>query len=857
MHKTNSLFPGGSGGGKACLSGLLPLALAFASLASDRFPFNIPGDDATPSVTDFARLSPRPAGADGFVRLQDGHFVTDAGRLKIWGVNVCFGANFPTRTEAEKVAAHLAKLGVNGVRFHHHDTAPAPRGVLGPVVDGKRGLDPTQVERLDYFLDQLHRRGIYANLNLHVGRTLTEAEGFLSKDLPYSTRYNKYLLYFEPRMREAFKEFCRAYLSHRNPHRQLKRAEDPGIAMIEITNENFFSKLGPGVAASLPEPYRGEFMKQWNRWLARRYANTAALKQAWGGHLEPLGAFLLEAAPWTTDIGAWKVRQSAEYPLQPLFNQPGPAPEVKAMKLAISRKSAQTSDHELQYRDLALEPGKTYTLSFWGKADAAREIYVDVSNQGPADWGAVGLRENIKLGPQWRRVALVFKAAEKIPGKARVCFKFGGDDTDFHLAQVALRRGGEFTVVPEGQSLEQGNLEIPVSGWCEAAKEDAFRFMVQVEKDFIRDITSFLKNDLGVKAPVTASQITYHGAEIVAETCDYADIHAYWQHPRFPGKPWDPTNWFILNTPMECSPEADSLLNRAPWRLFDRPFTISEWNIPDPHDYAASVVPFAALVASLQDWDGVFFFQYHSSDQGWFEDAIKGYFSFNSQPAKLVLLAACANLYRRGDLPPLPARAAGTLEKMVPSTLGLTHRLGIDPRAKSLTPVEAPPGKRLAAPDGRAVWEATDKEKAHVWINTPASKAVWGLVAGQTFNLGGVEIQFGALERRYAAVVLTSLDGQPVDKSKTLLLAAVGSAQNQGMVWNEKRTSVGRQWGKGPVLVNGITAEVTLPGRVRSVHALDGRGQRRAEVPLQVAGPLARFSIGPQHQTLWYEIVGE
>ena len=111
------------------------------------------------------------------------------------------------------------------------------------------------LERQDYLLDQLHRHGIYANLNLHVGRTFLPAEGFTAKDLPEAVRYSKYVIYFEPRMRELFKEFCRDYLMHTNNYRGLSRAADPGIAMIELSNENSFSKLGRnrrGLAGALP-----------------------------------------------------------------------------------------------------------------------------------------------------------------------------------------------------------------------------------------------------------------------------------------------------------------------------------------------------------------------------------------------------------------------------------------------------------------------------------------------------------------------------------------------------------------------------------------------------------------------------
>ncbi|MCX7009986.1 MAG: hypothetical protein NTY53_22550, partial [Kiritimatiellaeota bacterium] len=169
--------------------------------AAERFPFVIPGDDASKSATDFSALNGKAAGADGFVRIKDGHFFTDAGRLRIWGVNTCFSANYPSHAEADAAAAHMAKLGINAVRMHHHETAAAPRGLLAPPKDGKRVMDPEMLDRQDYFLDQLHQHGIYANLNLHVGREFSKAEGFESAGELRDFHYDKFLIYFEPRMR--------------------------------------------------------------------------------------------------------------------------------------------------------------------------------------------------------------------------------------------------------------------------------------------------------------------------------------------------------------------------------------------------------------------------------------------------------------------------------------------------------------------------------------------------------------------------------------------------------------------------------------------------------------------------------
>lgn len=481
-------------------------------------------------------------------------------------------------------------------------------------------------------------------------------------------------------------------------------------------------------------------------------------------------------------------------------------------------------------------------------------MFVDVSNAGPNNWNPIGFKETLSLKPEWQRVHRVFRTTENLPAMARICFKFGGSDVPFALAGLTLREGGEWVVLPAGQTIEAGNVEIPVTGWSEPAHRDVMQFMAETEQAFIADFVTFLKKDLGVRVPITASQITYHTPEIVAATCDYADIHAYWQHPRFPRKPWDPIDWNIQNTPMERSPDADAIVSRASWRLLDRPFTMSEWNIPDPNDCAASVVPFAALIAGLQDWDGIFFFEYQSGNTGWYTDQVQRFFSFNGNPAKLALFTAFANLYRRGDLAPLPKIAAGTTSKLLPATAAFAQRIGIDPKARQAATIAADSSKRLATPDGRAVWDATNPQRAHVVVNTPATRAAWGLIAGQRFQLGDVQLGIGAVDRDYAVVVLTSLDGQPLEQAKRALLAAVGSAENEGMKWNETRTSVGNQWGKGPAQVNAVPAEVTLARPGARVFALDGRGQRLREVVALTGGGGAHFQIGADYRTLWYEI---
>src|SRR5678815_1479147 len=105
--------------------------LALAQIpAEDMFPFVIPELTTPPadSVVDVSWLNDPPAGGHGFVRVRDGHFVDGRGqRLRFLASNFTFGSCFPEHDTADKLAARLASLGINCVRFHHTDNQAAPR----------------------------------------------------------------------------------------------------------------------------------------------------------------------------------------------------------------------------------------------------------------------------------------------------------------------------------------------------------------------------------------------------------------------------------------------------------------------------------------------------------------------------------------------------------------------------------------------------------------------------------------------------------------------------------------------------------------------------------------------------------
>lgn len=251
-------------------SASVALALAVAAEANEAppalFPFVIPWDDAAPSVANVSAWNDRPAGARGPVFAADGHlWQTDKNspegrrRVRFMGVNLAFAANFPSHEEAEKIAAHLAKLGINCVRFHHMDRDAAPKGLWQADL---RTFDAAQIDRLDFFISRLKAHGVYANLNLHVSRIYPDFPTWTGMPL-----FHKGVDLFTPDMIALQKEFARALLHHVNPYLGTTYAQEPAVAFVEINNENgLVSRWWEKSLDEMPEFYATELARQWAAW---------------------------------------------------------------------------------------------------------------------------------------------------------------------------------------------------------------------------------------------------------------------------------------------------------------------------------------------------------------------------------------------------------------------------------------------------------------------------------------------------------------------------------------------------------------------------------------------------------------
>ncbi len=253
---------------------------------TDWFPFTFPAADTNLDQIDLTALLDAPAGRHGFVTVQgDGHFYfEDATRARFFGTNVGGAACAPDKQQAAAIAARLAKYGCNMLRLHSMD------GRHNPLIDyaggTSRQFDAEALDRIDYFIAQLKRRGIYVYLDLLDYRWFRTADGVEQGD-QFTHNWAgsmKGASIFDPRMIELQQQYASMLLDHRNPYTGLRYADEPAIAVLETTNENSVFYFLRNNDLSLPY-YRDQLSRRWNDWLREQYGDRARLDRAWTDEL--------------------------------------------------------------------------------------------------------------------------------------------------------------------------------------------------------------------------------------------------------------------------------------------------------------------------------------------------------------------------------------------------------------------------------------------------------------------------------------------------------------------------------------------------------------------------------------------
>ena len=256
------------------------------------FPFAV-DENALSGAPDRSALN-RPLDAASRIVARGGHLFTvgadgkpgtaDDQRVRLFGVNLSFAANFPSDLESVRLARRLRRLGFNAVRLHHMDTFPdtrsnPPRSILTPGPFPT--FNPEAVSRLRRLIEVLAAEGLYVDLNLRVGYRFRPAVDQVPEmdGGAAAAVYTAPVYIYTPRMIELQERYARGLV------RGLGLRNHPALALVEVSNEASLLTAWRRREwhAAVPRAYEPILREQWAAWALKQYGSAGAACKAWGG----------------------------------------------------------------------------------------------------------------------------------------------------------------------------------------------------------------------------------------------------------------------------------------------------------------------------------------------------------------------------------------------------------------------------------------------------------------------------------------------------------------------------------------------------------------------------------------------
>ncbi len=254
------------------------------------YPWQAAGD-TTPSAIGMEAWADQPAGKHGRVVRRGDALAYNNRPIRLWGINLCYGACAPEKALAEKRAAFYGKYGINAVRLHKFADGPGWAGIQAKQSCVE--FDAEALDRMDYQVAKFKEAGIFIKLSAHFG-TLKLGPGD-KKYVPYVEEFGAFrgdeqrietphsALHYSPELQRVQILQTVNLLKHRNPYTGLTYAADPVVAFVEIINEQsivFYTSMAPLKASAT---LRKQVAARFCRWLREKYGSQAKLEEAWGG----------------------------------------------------------------------------------------------------------------------------------------------------------------------------------------------------------------------------------------------------------------------------------------------------------------------------------------------------------------------------------------------------------------------------------------------------------------------------------------------------------------------------------------------------------------------------------------------
>ena len=868
------------------LFSIILILYTVATSAQDRskwFEFYLPWNDSSKTVTDMSAFLNAPAGKYGFLQVTpDGHFKfenkTENERF-VGVVNVAI-ANFPNKEQAKILAARMAKFGINLVRIHLMDV----EGNYGLFLNSSQNtlqISPDRLDKMDYFVKCLKDKGIYFNFCIHAGRIYKTGDGI---DSPVKNDQSKYVTLFNQKIIDLQKDFAQKIIGHVNPYTSFTYADDPAMANLELTNENsmFNGWLGwnsdfifGDVTGGIGPFYSNELDTMFNSWLSEKYVSDTVLFEAWrGGGAETVpeliknGSFEQNLTNWSTWVNSPTVQGT--FTIDNTVAQDG----SKSLKAFVSKTGEYGWYFQVKTNNFIVKKSASYKLSFYARADVEKELNMEIMENDT--WKYI-IGPSFTTSTEWKRYDIFFTSPFQ-SNKTIVQFNFGKQTGTFWLDSVSITESFG-TGLENEESLALKNIKrtknIEIGKYSKQRVGDNAEFYFDLEIKYTEELSAFLKNDLDVKCPITFTNNYYGLADMYAQSqADYIDFHMYWDHPNFPNG-WSNTDFTLNNKSILLNPEGSTINKMSLTKVKNKPHVLSEYNHPYPYIFQTEAPSLLYAYGSFFDLDGIMWHAYYDYMNNYSQRYQDMFFDIAMHPVMMtqMLLALPyrmktikkaqtfvegnyrsrdvfnnTKLYQDNDLINIENAEYGT------SFLkhGFRHA-SFESDSTYLTRTFANPGKVINSETNELKW---DGNQGFFTIDNPYWQGATGYLGGQTIELGNITISNVTTSDNldFASIHLISLDSVPFDKSKKMILLSSARLENQGLKWNDAKTSLVSAGGTKALCepVEAVIQFNAASSDSLSVYVLDQTGNRADSILVTQVGESVQFTI--DKNTLWYEI---
>ena len=409
------------------------------------------------------------------------------------------------------------------------------------------------------------------------------------------------------------------------------------------------------------------------------------------------------------------------------------------------------------------------------------------------------------------------------------------------------------------------------------------RFKIELTKRYLREMKDFMRNEVGVRIPITGTNWDHPAIVPTHSEMDFADCHHYfyeWQ--------WGNTERVCAHRSLSGAPAVCPELGKM--RLANMPYFISEWDVPWPNSFRAESPIYYAALAAFQNWAGLCIHTYSytrrlergsvlgrelsSPVQG--VPYREGIFSAWNDPAKFGLFYHSALMVRRCDVTPANKKIAvtcKTFDRMdcTAFTSGLEQHIMASAVENTL-----PAGYDMLIDEGDVITREDQgklvSDNGQLWrdlkreigvVDSERTKVVYGRIGQRGHNSLRVKktemIEINGMtvsgETDFGVIALSSLTDDPIEKSDNMLLSAIGRARNEGAQFDGIKML---EVGKGPIMAEVVRAKIALRSEIADqlvVWGVNAEGFYSGRISTTAKDGVLHFEIGDDLDPACYYLI--